>query len=561
MPDRTGLDDVIRRALAEDVGSGDVTTRATIRPEARGRGVLLAKAPIVVAGLDVARAVFAQVAGADAVVFTALVADGDRVASGTVLARIEGPAAALLTAERTALNLLQRLSGIATATRAYVDAAAGRITVLDTRKTTPSLRALEKYAVRVGGGSNHRFGLFDLILIKDNHIRLAGGIAPAVAKARAASPGLPVEVEAQTVADASDAAEAGADIILLDNLTTPQIRQAVAIVAGTREDRSVGRRDTGTDSRTGDHRGRFRVGRRPDALGSRRRHLARNRAGRRLVTEIDRAASVPGGLADGLEHARAHGDAVAAWLARASTFPSRRRPTTWPQSWLLQGTPDGTLVVAGQQTAGRGRGGHDWFSPPGSGLYVSMVLDAHQEHSGDWVHALTLATGVAMAEGLHAASGLPVVIKWPNDLVMAPAGTVRGARKLAGILAEAQTDAGTLSHVIVGVGVNVGPAAWPPEISARATSLEEELGRPVDPARGARRLPRAHRHVGAAPARGTIRDRAHAVAATGRGREPARPSRSPMPTARDGASPAASTAMARCSCVTAPKPSGSSAAR
>ena len=232
LPDRTALDDVIRRALAEDVGSGDVTTRATIRPEARGRGVLLAKAPIVVAGLDIARAVFAQVAGAGAVVFTPLVADGDRVGAGTALARIEGPAAALLTAERTALNLLQRLSGIATATRAYVDAAAGRITVLDTRKTTPSLRALEKYAVRIGGGSNHRFGLFDLILIKDNHIRLAGGIAPGPRMARASSPGLPVEVEAQTVADASEAADAGADIILLDNMTTPEIRQAVAIVAG-----------------------------------------------------------------------------------------------------------------------------------------------------------------------------------------------------------------------------------------------------------------------------------------------------------------------------------------
>jgi nicotinate-nucleotide pyrophosphorylase (carboxylating) len=232
LPDRTALDDVIRRALTEDVGSGDVTTRATIRPEAQGRGVLVAKAPIVVAGLDIARAVFAQVAGAGAVVFTPLVADGDRVGAGTTLARIEGPAAALLTAERTALNLLQHLSGIATATRAFVEAAAGRITVLDTRKTTPSLRALEKYAVRMGGGSNHRFGLFDLILIKDNHIRLAGGIAQALAMARASSPGLPVEVEAQTVADASEAADAGADIILLDNMTTPEIRQAVAIVAG-----------------------------------------------------------------------------------------------------------------------------------------------------------------------------------------------------------------------------------------------------------------------------------------------------------------------------------------
>ena len=232
LPDRATLDDLIRRALAEDVGGGDVTTAATIRPEMRGRGVLLAKAPMVVAGLDVARAVFAQVAGADDVVFTALVADGDRVVAGDVLARVEGPAASLLTAERTALNLLQRLSGIATATRAYVDAAAGRITVLDTRKTTPMLRALEKYAVRAGGGTNHRFGLFDLILIKDNHVRLAGGIGPAIAKARAASPGLRVEVEAQTVAEAAEAADAGADIILLDNLSTTEIRRAVAIVAG-----------------------------------------------------------------------------------------------------------------------------------------------------------------------------------------------------------------------------------------------------------------------------------------------------------------------------------------
>jgi nicotinate-nucleotide pyrophosphorylase (carboxylating) len=231
-PEGAALDDLIRRALAEDIGDGDVTTRATIGTDAGAHGVLLAKAPIIVAGLDVARAVFAQLAGGDGVRFTAHVADGDRVSPGTVLATIDGPAAVLLTAERTALNLLQRLSGIATATRAYVDAAAGRITVLDTRKTTPTLRALEKYAVRAGGGTNHRFGLFDLILIKDNHVRLAGGIAAAVAKARAAAPGLRVEVEAQTVGEASEAADAGADIILLDNLSTSEIREAVALVAG-----------------------------------------------------------------------------------------------------------------------------------------------------------------------------------------------------------------------------------------------------------------------------------------------------------------------------------------
>lgn len=197
------------------------------------------------------------------------------------------------------------------------------------------------------------------------------------------------------------------------------------------------------------------------------------------MSEIDRAAAVPNDLAEGLEHARTHGD-PSPLGSRVLYFPVASSTNDLAARLALQGTPDGTLVIAGQQTAGRGRGGHQWYSPPGAGLYVSAVLDAHQGASADWVHALTLATGVAMAEGLHAASGLPVVIKWPNDLVMAPAGTVRGARKLAGILAEAQTDGGALSHVIVGVGVNVGPAAWPPEISSHATSLEEELGRPVD---------------------------------------------------------------------------------
>lgn len=198
------------------------------------------------------------------------------------------------------------------------------------------------------------------------------------------------------------------------------------------------------------------------------------------MTDIDRAASLPTALADGLERARASGD-PSALGSRVLYFPVASSTNDLAAKLAAQGTPDGTLVLAGQQTAGRGRGGHHWFSPPGAGLYLSVVLDAREGAVQDWVHALTLATGVAMAEGLHASSGLPVVIKWPNDLVMAPAGSVRGARKLAGILAEAQTEGGALSHVIVGVGVNVGPATWPAEISARATSLEEELGRRVDP--------------------------------------------------------------------------------
>ena len=230
--DSAAYEDLVRRALAEDVGSGDVTTRATVPVGACGTGILLAKSRLVVAGLEVAEAVFRAVAGDAAIWFGRRVSEGERVEPGTELAVVDGPAAVLLTAERTALNLLQRMCGIATETRRYVDAAGGRLTVLDTRKTTPTMRELEKYAVRVGGATNHRFGLYDQILIKDNHVRLSGGIAAAIAAARRAAPALTVEVEAQTVPEAAEAADAGAEIILLDNLSTPEIRDAVARIAG-----------------------------------------------------------------------------------------------------------------------------------------------------------------------------------------------------------------------------------------------------------------------------------------------------------------------------------------
>jgi nicotinate-nucleotide pyrophosphorylase (carboxylating) len=224
--------EIVRRALAEDVGPGDVTTNSTVAATIHGHGVLLAKSALVVAGLEVARAVFVAVGGETAIRFAPRIREGEFVDAGTALAEVDGPAGALLTAERTALNLLQRMSGIATTTRAYVRTAAGRITILDTRKTTPMLRALEKYAVRVGGGTNHRFGLYDQVLIKDNHVRIAGGVRRAVELARRRGPGLAIEVEAQTVAEAAEAADVGADIVLLDNLTTPEIREAVARIAG-----------------------------------------------------------------------------------------------------------------------------------------------------------------------------------------------------------------------------------------------------------------------------------------------------------------------------------------
>ena len=222
--------EIVRRALAEDLGWGDVTTEATVDGALRARGVILAKSPCVLAGLDVAAEAFRQLD--PAVHFTPRRADGDKCAPGDVVAEVRGTAASMLTAERTALNLMQRMSGIATLTRLFVDAADGRITVLDTRKTTPTLRALEKYAVRAGGGTNHRGGLDDGILIKDNHIRLAGGIADAMRRMKKAGQEMPIEIEAQSLEQVDAAVEAGADVILLDNLSLEEIKEAVRRIAG-----------------------------------------------------------------------------------------------------------------------------------------------------------------------------------------------------------------------------------------------------------------------------------------------------------------------------------------
>jgi nicotinate-nucleotide pyrophosphorylase (carboxylating) len=221
--------EIVRRALAEDLGWGDVTTEATVDPAARGRGEIVAKCDCVIAGLDIAAETFRQLD--PAVSFTVHRPDGSRCVHGDIVAGVRGTAAAMLTAERTALNLLQRLTGIATLTRKYVDAAAGRITILDTRKTTPTLRALEKYAVRAGGGTNHRSGLDDAILVKDNHIRLAGGVAEAIERMRAARQDMPIEIEAQTLEQVDEALAGGANIILLDNLSIEQTREAVRRIA------------------------------------------------------------------------------------------------------------------------------------------------------------------------------------------------------------------------------------------------------------------------------------------------------------------------------------------
>jgi nicotinate-nucleotide pyrophosphorylase (carboxylating) len=221
---------VVRRALDEDIGSGDVTTLATVRPNARGAAKLVAREAGVIAGLDVARAVFRTLSRS--VRFAAKVRDGQKVRRGAVLAELRGPLRAILTGERVALNFLQRLSGIATLTRAYVERAEPS-KVLDTRKTTPGLRALEKAAVRAGGGLNHRFALDELILIKNNHITAAGSMTAAVARARKHAPRRRIEVETRTLDEVREAAALKLDIIMLDNMTPGQMRRAVALIRST----------------------------------------------------------------------------------------------------------------------------------------------------------------------------------------------------------------------------------------------------------------------------------------------------------------------------------------
>lgn len=222
--------EIVRRALAEDLGWGDVTTDATVPADLRARGIILAKSACVIAGLDVAAEVFTQLD--PGCTFDRRKQDADRCQPGDIVAEVHGGAAAMLTAERTALNFLQRLSGIATVTRRFVDAAGGRIIVLDTRKTTPTLRALEKYAVRAGSGTNHRSGLDDGILIKDNHIRLAGGVAEAVKRMKDDDPEMPIEIEAQSLEQVDEAIAAGVDCILVDNLPLVTIKEAVRRVQG-----------------------------------------------------------------------------------------------------------------------------------------------------------------------------------------------------------------------------------------------------------------------------------------------------------------------------------------
>jgi nicotinate-nucleotide pyrophosphorylase (carboxylating) len=234
----------VRAALAEDVGSGDVTTLATVPEDSRCHAVMRAREPLVVAGIAFAETAFLELS--NQIEIKSSVRDGGQVAAGEVLFTVAGPTRAILSAERVALNFVQRLSGVATAAAAYVEAIRGtQAQILDTRKTTPGWRTFEKYAVTCGGARNHRIGLFDMVLIKDNHLAALrdaqpNAVAAAVARARAKYPQLKVEVEADTLEQVKQAAEAGADFILLDNMTPAQLRVAVQLVAGRAQTEASG---------------------------------------------------------------------------------------------------------------------------------------------------------------------------------------------------------------------------------------------------------------------------------------------------------------------------------
>jgi len=229
----------IKRALTEDIGAGDVTTNSIVRPEAHGTAHLVAKQQGVLSGLSVARAAFLLLSSD--IQFKTTVSDGTTVARGQNLLELQGPARAILTGERTALNFLGRMSGIATLTRQFVEAIAGtRATILDTRKTVPGLRVIDKLAVKHGGGANHRFGLYDMVLIKNNHIDQAGSLSNAVDMARRANHNLEIEVESRTIKEVQEALSLGIERILLDNMTIQELREAVRLCAGRAQTEASG---------------------------------------------------------------------------------------------------------------------------------------------------------------------------------------------------------------------------------------------------------------------------------------------------------------------------------
>jgi nicotinate-nucleotide pyrophosphorylase (carboxylating) len=429
---------LIDLALAEDVRSGDVTTRAIFPEPVAARGRIVARTETVVCGLDVAREVFRRLD--PGLVLTPCFGEAAVAPAGSTMARVRGDLRALLTGERTALNFLMRLCGIASGTRRAVLALprATRAKLYDTRKTTPGWRLLEKAAVRAGGGHNHRMGLYDAVLIKDNHVAALGSVGAAVRRARAESPGMPITVEIDGLAQLDEALAAKPDVILLDNFSLEAMREAVVRTAarvpleasgGVTLDRLFEIAETGVD--------RISMG----ALT----HTVRPAD---ISLEIDPGPVLEPEVLDSVD---------------STMLEARRRADA--------GTPEGCTVVARTQTGGRGRRGRTWYSEAGAGLYLTTFV---QPPPSEHLHALALVAGVAVREAAEALGARDVKLKWPNDVVV-------GDRKLAGVLLESDV-APELARVFIGIGLNLAARsslALPEELDGIYCGLADAAGRSV----------------------------------------------------------------------------------
>ncbi len=514
--------DPIAIALAEDLGSGDLTSQYFVTEGRQGLARIVAKEEALVAGAETAREVFLRVDPALQV--TILKPSGSRVARAESVLEVRGEVRSILTAERVALNFIQRLSAVATLTRRFVDAVAGTgAIILDTRKTTPGLRALEKAAVLAGGGENHRFGLFDRVLVKDNHLAAEPGRSTQKIEAmraraaifREAHPKILVEVEADTLEQVRGFLEIPAiDIILLDNMSCAQMREAVALRA-VRPVKLEASGGVTLDSvrAIAEIRGGFHFRGRADPLSRLHRFLAGPRilmqphSDAALLRRLRQSAGYvsaselgdPAQVAERVRVLRGAGYCIEehpCFGCRLLSSPDRlvaddilsRLPAA--RRWLReivvfertgstndllgklgrQGVPEGIAAFAEEQTAGRGRLGRVWQSEPGAGLWFSLLLRPA------WPPALwtrlTLWAACAVARGVESATGAEVMLKWPNDLYA-------GGRKLAGILVESSPAQGN-AYAVAGIGLNANHASFPESLAATATSLRLETGAAVD---------------------------------------------------------------------------------
>jgi nicotinate-nucleotide pyrophosphorylase len=431
---------------------------------------------MVVAGLELLESIYRQRGGVDEL--TLLKRNGDRCAEGDVLATVRGRARTLLGCERVALNFLQRLSGVATAARSFADAVEGTgCLVLDTRKTTPGLRELEKRAAAAGGATNHRMGLFDAILIKNNHIAAAGGVRQALEGARGA--GLPIEIEVRTREELREALEAGAEHLLLDNLTPEEAREWVREIGGRAKVELSGG-ITLANVRAYAEAGADYVSAGAITHSARAVDISFRLELEDAVTDRSLTVAARCGAAIDLDCLR--GEFLGRTVVHYPKIDSTMRAAA--------GLEIGAVVLADEQTAGQGRHGHSWHSEAGAGIYCSVVLKP--------APLLTLALGLATADAIAQSTGVVCDLRWPND-VMA------GGKKVAGILVQLVDGA-----AIAGIGINVNQRSFPAELVGEATSLRMASGREVSPTDVLMALLRAVDAFAAEPSENILRLFTHA---------------------------------------------------